>query len=270
MSDEENDHRPKRRLGTALARGRARRWPIPHPHQVTEVHGEAPATRLDPRLRVLVWNVFKGKRPSWAPAFRTLAEDRDLILAQELYFEPKTHALLRESALQWTTATSFSYASRGHVGTGLGTAARAHARRSDALRSAAREPLTGTPKLALLTSYALHDGGEDRELLVVNVHAINFAGFGSFAGQLHRIEAAIEQHDGPLLLAGDFNTWSSRRLRRLADLARAAALEPVEFPEDRRVTILDHAFIRGLRAADAQLHRSRASDHAALSFALEP
>jgi endonuclease/exonuclease/phosphatase (EEP) superfamily protein YafD len=248
----------------AVARRRARRWSVPHPERVTGVFGEPPAPELCPRrMRVLVWNVYKGKRRSWAPRFRELSEGRDLILAQELYFEPRTHALLDESQLQWTTATSFVYPQRGGVGTGLGTAAGAASTRKHALLSSGREPLTRTPKLALLTEYRLRN---QQTLLVANVHAINFAGFASFDDQLRRIETAIAQHDGPLLVAGDFNTWTTRRLRRLDALMRTAALEPVEFAGDRRPTPLDHAFVRNLRVSSGELHRTRASDHAALSF----
>lgn len=149
------------------------------------------------------------------------------------------------------------------MGTGLGTAAGAVSRRNHALLSTGREPLTRTPKLALLTEYRLRNR---QALLVVNVHAINFAGFASFDQQLRRIEAAMAQHEGPLLVAGDFNTWTTRRLRRLDALMLAASLEPVAFAGDRRPTPLDHAFVRDLQVSAGELHRSRASDHAALSF----
>jgi endonuclease/exonuclease/phosphatase (EEP) superfamily protein YafD len=251
-----------------LARGLAGRWHLPHPDEITNIHGEASADALEPLeqgLRVLVWNVFKGKRASWGQEFRSLARQHDVILAQELYFEPRTHDLLRESALQWTTATSFYYARRGGIGTGLGTAARAVTRRMHAMLTPGREPVTGTPKLALLTSYMF---GEV-ELLVANVHAINFAGFTNFDEQLRRLELALAGHEGPLLVAGDFNTWTTRRLRRLDALACTTGLEPVAFASDRRANVLDHALVRGLRASDGQVVDSRASDHAALSFMID-
>ena len=254
-------------LQTALDRRRALRWAIPHPERVTAVHGEPPAPGLaHAGLRVLVWNVFKGKRRRWAPQFRELAGGRDLILAQELYFCSGTRALLDESELQWTTATSFTYLRRGGVGTGIGTAARAATRRKRALLTTGREPLTKTPKLALVTEYEL---GSARRLRVINVHAINFAGFASFDRQMQRIEHALADHSGPLLVAGDFNTWSTRRLRRLDALVERGSLEPVEFTGDRRANVLDHAFVRGLRVSCSEIHRSRASDHAALTFEID-
>ena len=257
---------PWNAVGQAVASTRERRWQVPHPDGLTEIVGEPPRPALDPEaIRVLVWNVFKGKRPSWAPSFRTLANDRDLVLAQELYFEDQTRALFDELELQWATATSFNYARRGGVGTGLGTAARAESLRVRALQTKGREPLTRTPKLALLTEHRL---GEDDTLLVVNVHAINFAGYRSFDAQLARIEAALADHPGPTLVGGDFNTWTPRRRRRLVALMHAGKLDAVEFEGDPRTAPLDHAFIRGLEARAGQVHASRASDHAALTFEL--
>jgi endonuclease/exonuclease/phosphatase (EEP) superfamily protein YafD len=290
-------------LRKTLEASRSRRWTVPHPSELTATLGEAPDASLCPKtLRVLVWNVYKGRRRGFAPQFRALASDRDLILAQELFFEEDTHALLGELEVEWTTATSFTYARRDHVGTGLGTAARASSLRAWALQTTGREPLTRTPKLALLTEYQLGAGFEagavaggaspglstglstglgaglgpalgagvdvERKLLVANVHAINFAGFGNFEAQLQHIELALAAHRGPALLAGDFNTWTTRRLRRLDGLMRNTGLEPVAFAKDRRATPLDHAFVRELDVLDSRIHRSRASDHAALSFEL--
>lgn len=242
-----------------------RRWVLPADEQLVARRGQASVEALDPqRLRVLVWNVYKGRRRSFGQRFRTLARDRDLILAQELYFAPTMHTLLGELALEWTTATSFHYARRDNVGTGLGTAARAPSRRARALVTRGREALTRTPKLALLTEHAL---GEDT-LLVANVHAINFAGYADFDAQLARIEAALGEHQGPLLLAGDFNTWSRRRQRRLELLGAAVEAAPVRFRNDRRAAPLDHVLVRGLQVEDASLEPSRASDHAALCLEL--
>lgn len=253
-------------VSSAVATTRERRWQVPGADELTQVVGEPELPHLSPEaVRVLVWNVFKGKRRTWAPQFRRLVGDRDLVLAQELYFEDRTRALFDEFEFQWATATSFNYARRGGVGTGLGTAARAESLRVRALQTAGREPVTRTPKLALLTEHRL---GADDTLLVVNVHAINFAGFRSFDAQLGRIEDALADHPGPTLLAGDFNTWTPRRRRRLVALMRAGKLDAVEFEGDPRTNPLDHAFVRGLEVREAQVHTSRASDHAALSFEL--
>ena len=241
------------------------RWLVPAPDQLTGRLGSASAERLDPEVvRVLVWNVFKGRRRSFGARFGELANASDLILAQELVFGADIEVQFDKLALEWTTATSFQYARRDNLATGLGTAARAPALRADALQTDGREPVTRTPKLALMTE---HHIGEHR-LLVANVHAINFAGYAHFDAQLARVEERLATHEGPLLLAGDFNTWSRRRHRRLEKLCSSTGLDAVEFEDDRRTNVLDHAFVRELEVGEARVEDSRASDHAALRFEL--
>jgi endonuclease/exonuclease/phosphatase (EEP) superfamily protein YafD len=258
--------RPWIALSATLASACNRFWTVPPQDELTRLHGGAPAEALDAAsMRVLVWNVYKGKRRQWRSEFERLMGQSDLVLAQELLFHPPTQELLEASELSWTTATSFIYARRQAHATGLGTAARADALEVIALQSEAREPITRTPKLALVTAHRLSD---DSTLLVVNVHAINFAGFDPFDAQLEAVEKQIRAHEGPVLLAGDFNTWSGRRRARLSRLRDELELDAVRFELDPRRAPLDHAFVRGLVVEHSKVHRGRASDHMALSFEL--
>ena len=88
------------------------------------------------------------------------------------------------------------------------------------------------------------------ELLVINIHAINFnIGLDGFKEQMRCIAEAITEHDGPVIVAGDFNTWSEARLDILSKLAREMKLEKVDFGPDadditaRFGNALDHIFI---------------------------
>ena len=49
--------------------------------------------------------------------------------------------------------------------------------------------------------------GTDQQLLVVNVHAINFVMLHTFEAFIKQLISAMKNHHGPILLAGDFNTW---------------------------------------------------------------
>ena len=69
------------------------------------------------------------------------------------------------------------------------------------------EPWLGTPKATSITEYPLQDR-EDR-LLTINLHAVNFAlGLEDFQAQLHALTDVLASHQGPVILAGDLNTWS--------------------------------------------------------------
>ena len=62
------------------------------------------------------------------------------------------------------------------------------------------------PKSALYARYRLSNGSD---LVTVNLHAINFTlGTKDFQNQIEQLENAVKKHKGPLIIAGDFNTWS--------------------------------------------------------------
>lgn len=255
-------------LGGSVA-GCAGTFVVPPDAEVLTTIGEAPASLFGPRIRVLVWNVYKGKRRGWDEDLARLARDRDLVLVQEAYLPAEgTTPLAREPRLRWTVATSFRFARRGGAATGVATGSVDEPVATTTLRSPDREPITNTPKMALATEHDLP--GSSHDLLVVNVHGINYGRYHKLERQLDALEAHMRGHAGPLLLAGDFNTRSRRRARRLEALVRRLGLEPIVFEPDHRVRsagrILDHAFVRGLDVERAFAPKVRSSDHRPLVF----
>ena len=107
-----------------------------------------------------------------------------------------------------------SFTNRQGSATGVTTASKVSANSvdnpPDFVRSQPREPFSRTPKMALISQYPI--AGSADQLMVVNVHSINFVVTSKFETQLQQIEEAISSHRGPLLLAGDFNTWISSRM----------------------------------------------------------
>ena len=135
----------------------------------------------------------------------------------------------------------------------------------------AHEPWFGTRKATLITEYALSD--TDRTLLVVNIHGINFAlGISDLKNQFAQARAVIEQHDGPVVFSGDFNTWRSQRAQVLEDMLEALGLTALDFDVDHRKRFfgwaLDHIYVRGLYSEYATTLQSDASDHNPMSVRL--
>src|SRR5210317_1589891 len=92
----------------------------------------------------------------------------------------------------------------------------------------AHEPWFGTRKATLITEYAL--SGTQQTLLVVNIHGINFAlGISDLENQFAQARAVIEEHDGPVVFSGDFNTWRSQRAQVLEDMLEALGLTALDF-----------------------------------------
>ena len=80
--------------------------------------------------------------------------------------------------------------------------------------------------------------------------------------------------DGPILLAGDFNTWLARRSEFLQDMTCNLQMDYATFSPDRRSRyfgqVLDHVFVKGLRVVKATCRTEvTSSDHRPIELVLE-
>ena len=238
--------------------------------------GDASASSLPSKaLGVLVWNVKKGARPEFNSEIVRLGEDKDLFLMQEAYTAPYFTATL--SALrdyQWDLGISFTYRLYNNDGTGNMIGARVKPTWVKVEHTLDFEPMTETPKTTIYAKYPVE--GMNETLLVISIHGINFTGFGAFSRHLDQIHKQIINHDGPAILAGDFNTRTKERYREVQAMAEALDLDEVKFINgDLRMTavgtknILDHAFIRGFSVRHAEVHASDGSDHLPMALSLD-
>ena len=87
-----------------------------------------------------------------------------------------------------------------------------------------------TPKMSLLTTYPLRH----TELLVANVHALNFQPVFTYmlSSQLGQIKEHVSAHEGPVIVCGDFNTWREDRLAMVRTMFND--FEAVMFSPDAR------------------------------------
>lgn len=137
--------------------------------------------------------------------------------------------------------------------------------------SAHSEPVTKTKKMLLATEYPLNN--PEQSLLVVNSHIINFVSFEKYKAHLAQVFQTLKHHNGPVLLAGDFNTWNGKRLKYFNELATSFSLEEVQMERQPRLNHLlqhlDHIYYRGLEIVDAQVHTDiHSSDHYPISLSL--
>ena len=111
-------------------------------------------------------------------------------------------------------------------------------------------------------------------LLLVNVHLINFEiNPTSYEEQLRTLMQLISQHQGPLVLSGDFNSWNGYRAQIIRKVINEFGLEEVSFEQDHRLRFLgnplDHIFVRGLNVLNATTEPTESSDHAPLLLEVE-
>lgn len=223
-----------------------------HEAPVTVTAGTAPDTELPAKFELLCWNVHKERNRNLAAELARIGTDSHLVLLQEAI---RTDALPLRA---WTMVEAFRF-TNGGTPAGVATGSSAATIDTHSLYSSGREPLARTPKSALATTMRLHGG---LVLLVINVHGVNFRNARALEDQLADLEPIVAAHAGPVIVAGDFNTWTRRRVTVLEAFAARHGLARV-FTE-RGAPRLDAVFQRGLTVEDATVVRSRFSDHDAL------
>jgi len=220
-----------------------------------------PSTQaLDPAgFSVLNWNVYKGNRETWKADFANFTQQQDIVLLQEALLSDDLKDVLQDRGLNWHLNTAFYYED---LETGVMTASRVGSGSHCAMRTA--EPVIRVPKTTLISRYPI--AGMSQRLLVANIHGINFTlGMESYESQMMAVEEILLEHDGPIVLAGDFNNWSDKRTKVLLDMMERLSLKQLPYKNHNRTMVfgnaIDHVFYRGLTTVSHKTHHVTSSDH---------
>ena len=218
------------------------------------------ASALDPsHLAIASWNMHKQQDPGWREELARLSEQSDLLLLQEAALTPELSAALADGRYAWILASSFAF-----DGTDFGVVMAARVRPIFFCTDRAFEPLLGIPKSSLVARFRV--AGRETTLALATVHAINFTfDLEAYRAQLGALGDTLAQDTGPILLAGDFNTWSEAREQSVQTLAHRLMLAPIAFPVDDRSRFFgrpaDWAYARGVEILGAVSPRVTSSDH---------
>jgi endonuclease/exonuclease/phosphatase (EEP) superfamily protein YafD len=233
------------------------------PHAIERMLAATPGVArhgLDPHaIRVLTWNIHKQSDPGWQRDLRTFGDRTDLLLLQESVLDAPLRNVIDAERFRWVMASSFLASG---IDIGVLTAARIPAVANCTERVV--EPLLRIPKSAVISWFPL--AGRRDTLAVVNVHAINFSlSLAAYRAQLHAIGDALAQHRGPIIVAGDLNTWTDERVDAVRALALRLHLSEVPFVADRRSVFfgheLDHVYTRDLTPLASSVTVVTSSDH---------
>jgi endonuclease/exonuclease/phosphatase (EEP) superfamily protein YafD len=227
------------------------------------------------RLTIVTWNTQKLHDPEIVQDLSNLIgrHKPDLLFLQEVKIDQ-----LKLDKMGGHFANAWSYPWPGGTTVGVLTLSDSTPINIQSVETEWREFFITTPKVSLITEYPLPNGST---LLAVNVHLMNFESWEPFMlrAQLRDLELIMAQHEGPIIMAGDFNTWSEVRLALVDDLARRLQLEEVTgFPHGRKTgdldsTLLhwvfgihpelplDRVYSRGFEAASVQVLPNDSSDH---------
>ena len=233
------------------------------------------AQTLPASITIANWNAQKGKNPRFATDLKLLIarEKPDILFLQEAktdLFEPQQ--------MGGYFAQSWSYPWPGGKTVGVMTLSRVPAVRIEQVPSKYREFGVTAPKVSLITEYPLPNG---ENLLAVNVHLLNFEVWSvkNLSHQLEDLKTIMSHHTGPIVMAGDFNTWSKKRLELVRKIARDVNLQEVTgFPQGRTAgdtqsefwnealgvekdLPLDRVFFSGFNPTTARVLKYETSDH---------
>ncbi|KJY69013.1 endonuclease/exonuclease/phosphatase family protein [Vibrio nigripulchritudo] len=210
-------------------------------------------------LNLLVWNIYKQNRDSWSEELSALSESAQLVMLQEVSLNPTFLDWLTEHSWASNQVSAFKL-----FETSAGVLNLTPHFPLQACAYTQIEPWLRLPKSALYATYALSNG---QTLATVNIHAVNFTiGTKEFEAQIDALKSAVESHQGPIIIAGDFNTWSEERTQELKKRVELLGLKEARFSPDQRTEFvtgwpLDHVFYRDLNFKSAEAPLSGASDH---------
>jgi endonuclease/exonuclease/phosphatase (EEP) superfamily protein YafD len=226
----------------------------------TSAAGASGKEALEPdAIRILTWNIHKEGDEGWQQDLARFAGSNDVLLLQEATLLDPLQEVLQRAGLRWVMASSFML---GSADIGVLTATRAIPVASCTQRFV--EPFIQLPKSAVITWLPL--AGTTRTLAVVNVHAINFTlSLGTYRAQLTALAEALADHDGPIVLGGDLNTWTGDRARAVREIAARLGMVEVAFGAEGRTRFLgnevDHVLVRGLDVVASRAVAVTSSDH---------
>ncbi|NOQ69029.1 MAG: endonuclease/exonuclease/phosphatase family protein [Gammaproteobacteria bacterium] len=214
-------------------------------------------------IAFLNWNIYKGNGDNWQKDLSGFAQSHDLMTLQEALLDEGLTALLERHDFDWVMNTAFHL---NGTAAGVMTVAGADAVHSCGFK--VEEPLIQIPKSTLVSYYAIE--GSKKRLLVANIHGINFTfGVSVYRQQLETLYETIKHHDGPMIVAGDFNSWSENRMLAVSELINKLSLSDIEYSVNNKTHVfgnaIDHVFYRQLELISSQVWQVSSSDHNPIS-----
>jgi len=210
-------------------------------------------------FKILNWNIFKGMKDGWKDDFKNLILSHDILTIQEARLTDDLKKLLKKGHYNWNISIAFK-----NNGKGIGVLTASRIAPAFTCTFRIKEPLFSLPKTTMVTLYSLSN--TDKTLMVVNIHSINLTlGTGSFKKQLQKVENIVSRHYGPVIISGDINTWSGKRMAILKDFSSRLGLKAVQFKKEGRKRVfghaLDHIYYRELTVNDSAIINVTSSDH---------
>ncbi len=232
---------------------------------------------INDSIRMLIWNIHKNRNLSeWKKEITHIVKEKEpnFILLQEVRLEGDVGTFISKNLKYGWEFSPNLYQEKYNAYSGILTASRIKPKMVKPVLSNAAEPFSKTQKIVLFTKYPI--GSVSLELLVVNIHGINIKiDLDGFKEQLCSIAEVVMRHDGPVILAGDFNTWRKARLEYLSKIVKEMELIKIDFGSKANYVKtmfgnhLDHIFVSKenfeiIKGSQDVIADSKSSDHSPL------
>ena len=232
--------------------------------------GEASLEALPARFDLGVWNIWKGSGgEGFLCEYKRIIKDRHLLLFQEALLTLKGLGSFVPSG--YAAHHGATYRRKDGLREGVMTVSSARTKDpAQRILCLIPEPLLKTTKATLVTMYKI--AGQKNALCVVNTHATLFRSPGSAARELEQVIDQIAGHEGPILYAGDFNTFSKVYIEAVDRVLSSIGLKRVVLEGDPRsaITALDQVYVRGIVIKDARIDTTFThSDHFPIMASVE-
>lgn len=226
------------------------------------LENELPGLNPD-NIALLNWNIYKGNKENWQQDLLFFARTHDIMTIQEALLDKQLTQFLSQNKLNWVMNRAFYL---DGAAAGVMTIANTRAIYSCGFKT--KEPIIQMPKSTLLSYYAIN--GTKEMLLVANIHSINFSlGIKTYQQQLDKLYDVIKHHDGPMIVAGDFNSWNDERMMLVQSLLEKLSLSSLKYSVDKKMHVfgkaIDHVFYRYLEPVNNQVVQVSSSDHMPVS-----
>lgn len=214
--------------------------------------------RISNEVSLITWNAHKLADKNFIPDLVQISQDADIILIQEAMHTADIQKTFTEK-FDHSFSFSKSFCNSDKQATGVMSSSSFMLQNNLTLVSPDTEPMTNTPKVS---GYSVINIPEIGPVHIINTHGLNFNLGSKFERQINRLAEFIGQLQGPVIWAGDFNTWSNGRQKHLDQKAKSLGLTHLNPKNDRRNLILDHVYTRGLEIISIEiLENIKSSDH---------
>lgn len=228
---------------------------------------------LPESFKIFVWNVNKKNGTRAKEYLKTVCKDEFAICLFQEFCLPKKGTEPYEE-LENTSLIFAPNLRRRKFLCGVATTSQYNIARPQKIITKKRELRLTTRKVSLITEHTLHN---QETLTIINIHAINFVNPKAFRFELERIKQVASMIQGPLIIAGDFNSWHKKRTSFLiSDFCKDLELKIVGIRDAHNVKKffnqhLDHIFYRDLELIDSGTDNTKKlSDHNPLYATFRP